>query len=274
MKIERAKGRGRYMTLSVDVPELSQGWHVKLRPASDSSKLTDEAERTRWARGRLPTPERSYVRRLPGVALLVTKTLEGKPSYKYIDALEPRVIIAGISTAIHTMRQAHTSDFPFAPPRWATEQATRANVRQLATSKTKHKELHPDFAGRTLPELNNIIDAGPGNDEKVLSHGDLCMPNVLLNDEGGMTGIVDLGGLHVGNAQLDLAIMSWTVQANMGGKWADHLLDLHGVTAGDQGILYNRLAYDLGLERPAPWAWTQTPQLAEQRTRLSAERND
>lgn len=202
--------------------------------------------------------------------MLVTKTLEGTPSYKYIDVLEPRVIIAGISTAIHTMSQADTSDFLFAPPRWATEQATQANVRQLATSKTKHKELHPDFAGRTLPELKDIIDAGPGYNEKVLSHGDLCMPNVLLDDKGRMTGIVDLGGLHVGNSQLDLAIMSWTVKANMGEKWSNHLLDLHGATADDQGILYNRLAYDLGLERHDPWAWTQTSQLAEQRTRLSA----
>ena len=258
------------MTLSVDVPELSQGWHVKLRPASDSAKLTDEAERTRWAQGCLPSPEWSYACRLPGVAMLITKTLEGTSSYKYIDVLEPRIIIAGISTALHIMRQTDTSDFPFAPPRWATEQAAETNVKRLAASRDKHRELHPDFAGRTSHELRDIIDAGPCSDEKVLSHGDLCMPNVLLDDEGSMTGIVDLGSLHIGNGQLDLAIMSWTVEANMGDKWANHLLDLHSATVGDQGILYNRLAYDLGLERPDPWAWTQTPQLAEQRARLTA----
>lgn len=269
MKIERAKGHGLYATLSVEAPALLQNWHVKLRPSSDSTKLTDEAERTRWARGRLPVPERAYAGSLPGVVMLITKTLEGTPSHKYINTLEPRTIIAGISSAIRAMQRIDTADFPFDPPHWSTHQAAEASIDKLATNPTKHRELHPDFAGRTLSELKDIIDAGPGDTEKALSHGDLCMPNVLLDDKGSMTGIVDLGGLHVGNSHLDPAIMSLTVQANMGDKWAGELLDLHGATANDQGILYSRLTYDLGLERPDPWAWTQTPQLAAQRERLS-----
>jgi aminoglycoside phosphotransferase len=270
MNIKRAKGHGRYATLSVEVPELSQGWHIKLRPASDSIKLADEAERTRWAQGHLPAPEKAYFRRLPGVAMLITKTLDGTPSYKYIDVLEPRALISGVSSAVQTMRRVDVTDFPFAPPRWATEQGATENVGNLAVSGSRHRELHPDFAGRTLRELKDVIDAGPGEGEQVLSHGDLCMPNALLDEVGTLTGIVDLGGLHVGSAALDPAIMSWTVQASMGDRWANQLLEMQGTNANDPAILYNRLAYDLGLERPDPWAWTQTPQLAEQRERLSA----
>lgn len=271
MRIKRAKGHGRYVTLSVEVPEFSQGWHVKLRPASGSAKLADEAERTHWVRGHLPVPERVHACHLPGVAMLITKTLDGAPSYKYIGVLEPHIIVAGISSAIRAMRNTDITGFTFEAPRWATHGGAEANIEQLATNPAKHRELHPDFAARTLPELKDIISLAPDDNEKVLSHGDLCMPNVLLDREGTMSGIVDVGGLHLGNSQLDTAIMSWTVQANMGDKWAIKLLDLHGANANDQGILYNRLAYDLGLERPDPWAWIQTPQLAAQRERLSAQ---
>jgi aminoglycoside phosphotransferase len=184
--------------------------------------------------------------------------------------MEPETIISGVSSAIKAMRDVDISSFPFAPPRWATEQGMNENIKHLVTSKTKHSKLHPDFANRTLQELRDIADCPPRKDTKVLSHGDLCMPNVLLDDKGTMLGFVDLGGLHIGNSQLDLAIMSWTVQANMGNLWANHLLAMHEASGDSQDIVYNRLAYDLGLERPDPWTWAQTPQLAEQRARLSA----
>jgi aminoglycoside phosphotransferase len=201
--------------------------------------------------------------------MLITKTLEGAPSHKYIGVLEPTAILSGVTSAIGVMRKIDTSDFSFAAPRWSTEQGIADNLKRLETSKTKHRELHLDFAGRTYQELQDIIDRGSGADKKVLAHGDLCMPNVLLSGRAALAGIVDLGGLHVGDDKLDLAIMSWTVQANMGDKWANHLLETHETTADDHGILYNRLAYDLGLERPDPWAWTQTPQLVEQREILA-----
>jgi len=269
MNIKRAKGHGRYATIAIEAPEYAQGWHIKLRPGKDGAKQAAEAARTRWTRDCLPSPQQARTIRLPGISMLITKTLEGEPSHKYIDTLEPAAILSGVTSAIEVMRETDASSFPFTAPRWTTEQGTIDNLMRLKTSKAKHRELHPDFAGRTYQELRDIVDGGSGSDEKVLAHGDLCMPNVLLDGSGALAGIVDLGGLHVGDSKLDLAIMSWTVQANMGDKWANQLLTTHEAVADDQGILYNRLAYDLGLERPDPWAWTQTPQLAEQRERLS-----
>lgn len=270
MNIKRAKGHGRYATIAVDMPELSRGWHIKLRPGEYQARQTDEASRTRWAHEHLPAPNHARAIRLPGFSMLITRTLEGRPSHKYIEVLPPTAILSGLASAIKLMRSTEATDFPFTPPHWTTEQGIEENFKRLSTSKTKHRELHPDFAGRTRQELHDIVSSGPASSEKTLTHGDLCMPNVLLDGRAALTGIVDLGGLHVGDPDFDLAIMSWTVQANMGDKWANHLLDMHGTTANDQGILYNRLAYDLGLERPDPWAWTQTAQLSEQRERLAA----
>ncbi len=270
MNIKRAKGHGRYATLAVEIPGSREGWHVKLRPGGYHERQTNEAARIRWARERLPAPPQAHAVRVPGLSMLVTETLEGQPSHKHIEALPPAVILSGLTTALARIRETDTAGFPFAPPRWTTEQGIAENIERLQTSKTKHRELHPDFAGRTVQELRDIMDSSPASGEKVLAHGDLCMPNILLTGKAALAGIVDLGSLHVGDGDLDLAIMSWTVQANMGDKWANQLLDSHGATASDQGVLYNRLAYDLGLERPDPWAWTQTPQLAGQRERLAA----
>ena len=267
MDIKRAKGHGKYATYEVNAPELRFNQHVKLRPASHANRLIDESRRTNWANEHgLPAPTARAIR-LPGIALLISKTIEGRPSHEYIDIVHPEIIIRGLSRALETISRVDIMGFPFVAPHWATQQGTETNVKKL-TSK-KHRELHPDFARLTTNELRNIIDTGPNTQLTTLNHGDSCMPNVLLNVNGDISGIVDLGGLHIGNDKLDLSIMSWTIQANMGTKWADQFLDLHGATTQDQGILYNRLSYDLGLERENPWAWTQTDKLAAQRERLS-----
>lgn len=269
MHIKREKGHGIRATLALEIPELSQNWHIKFRPPTESDALVDEAERINWAQGRLPVPERAYALRLPGISMLITKSLEGTPSYKLVDVLEPEAIVSGVSAAIGLIRAADIMGIPFDPPYWATQQGAEDGIRQLAISPVKHRALHPDFAGRTHQELKDIINGGPGEDVQTLSHGDLCMPNVLLGANGEVKGIVDLGSIHVGNSRLDLAIMSWTVQAIMGSRWSGRLLQAYGAVETDQSILYNRLAYDLALKRPEPWAWTQTQQLAEQRERLS-----
>jgi len=270
MKIKRAKGHGLHATFSVDLSEKDSSWHVKLRPAKDHARMIDEAMRTRWAHTRfpIPTPDRARVMRLPGVSALITETIEGTPSHQCIETLEPHVILRGLSSAITSIRNIGTLGCIFKPPHWTTEQGIEENLKNLQNSKTKRKDLHPDFADLTFRELKDIADIGDDG-QKAVSHGDLCMPNVLIDDKGNPAGIVDLGELHIGSPNLDLAIMSWVVQANMGNRWAHHLLAAHGADSQEPVILHNRLAYDLGLERPGPWEWVQAPQLHEQRERLA-----
>jgi len=267
--ISRAKGPSHHSTLSVELPEIDQRWHIKLRPFINYDQLRNEANRTLWAQGHLPVPERVYAKRLPGVSLLITQTLDGSASYKHIGSLEPKTIIDGVFSAIKALSKVDVVDFPFEPPHWATEQGVGENLKLLTTSRTKRRNLHPDFAELTQGELEDIIDTGPGDVAPTISHGDLCMPNVLLGPEGTMTGIVDLGSLHSGNSQLDLAIMSWSVQANMGNEWASYLLGLCGCSASDGPIVFNRLVYDLGLEHSNPWGWMEDRRMSEQRERLS-----
>ena len=271
MNVERTKGHGRYATYSVHSPKLLKNWHVKLRPTQLDSQLENELRHMKWAQQRLMSPEKAYKLMMPGISLLISKTMEGIPSYKCIDVLEPDRIIASLSNAINTIRTVDAESFHFRQPYWTTEEGLETNIKSLANSKNKHQNLHPDFAGLTFQELKNIVDLGPSNQNVALSHGDLCMPNVLLNEDGDISGIVDLGDLHVGDPDLDLAVMSWTVQANMGDKWSNRLLNMHGTNADEHSIVYNRLAYDLHLEHPTNWAWVSDPKLVEQRARLSDE---
>ena len=269
--ISRAKGHGKYATYELGPHASGKSWYVKLRPASHLGQLNEEANRSNRARNSLPTPEKSLVARVPGLSLLISKSLDGEPSHKHIDKLEPSDIIAGLSCALKLLRGAETKNFPFSKPIWLTEAGIERNVRHLSSNPSKHRQLHPDFASLSLSEIKSITNQAPSSKSDNLVHGDFCMPNILLKSCGGVSGIVDLGGLHIGDPNTDLAILSWTVRANMGEKWSSELLKLHNSSEDDSSIKHFRLAYDLGLRRENPWEWTKTNKLTDQIERLSSE---
>lgn len=61
----------------------------------------------------------------------------------------------------------------------------------------------------------------------VLTHGDYCLPNVLVED-GGLSGLVDVGRTGLGNPEVDLAAGVWTLQYNYGKGFTRRFLDAYG----------------------------------------------
>jgi aminoglycoside phosphotransferase len=61
----------------------------------------------------------------------------------------------------------------------------------------------------------------------VLTHGDYCLPNVLLED-GKLSGVVDLGRVALASPEVDLAAGVWTLQYNFGPGFGRPFLDAYG----------------------------------------------
>jgi aminoglycoside phosphotransferase len=263
--IKRAKGVGlRSTTLEIGL-RTGSGWHAKIRSSSNAEVLNMEAEKVNWASDVLPVASKAFIKTLPGISVLLTKTLDGNPSFGLVGILPSEKLIAGITDATNRLRSVSTVNILFIEPEWTRPDSIETNLGKLALSKQKHRQLHPDFSRLTLNELRDMVDKGPGEQAKVLTHGDWCMPNVLMNSKGQVTGIVDLGELHVGDEKLDPAIMSWTIRANMGNQWEDSYLNSLNLNSQDDGINYQRLIYDLGLKHSDPWSWLDDSELAERR---------
>ncbi len=61
----------------------------------------------------------------------------------------------------------------------------------------------------------------------VLTHGDYCLPNVLVTD-GKLSGLIDVGQAGLGDPRVDLAAGVWTLQYNFGPGHAREFLDAYG----------------------------------------------
>ncbi|WP_415977086.1 phosphotransferase [Rhodococcus sp. 077-4] len=93
---------------------------------------------------------------------------------------------------------------------------------------------------RALP-----IDSPP-IDRLVVCHGDACMPNTLIDDNGAWAAHVDMGTMGVADRWADLAPAIWSIEYNYGRSYCDEFLTAYGVELDRE-----RLDYYL-------WLWEST----------------
>ncbi|ADO71896.1 nucleoside monophosphate kinase [Stigmatella aurantiaca] len=102
----------------------------------------------------------------------------------------------------------------------------------------------PEALARELDRLERAAQAlaeGP----RVLLHGDPCLPNFRVDSHGAFTGCLDLSGVGSGDRYWDLALAHWSVQHNLGERWAEAFL---GACCGEH-LDPDRLSFFAGLRR-------------------------
>jgi kanamycin kinase len=83
-----------------------------------------------------------------------------------------------------------------------------------------------------------------GDDDLVVCHGDPCVPNTIVGDDGGWTGHVDLGRLGVANRWADLAVASENLDLNFGEGWQPLFFDAYGIARDEDRIHHYRALWN------------------------------
>ncbi len=103
-----------------------------------------------------------------------------------------------------------------------------------------------DWSVATRLEQAGVEDFPPPPpiERLVVCHGDACVPNTLLLDDGTCGGHVDLGALGVADRWADLAIATWSTEWNYGPGFERTLLDAYGVEPDTGRSAYYRRLWD------------------------------
>lgn len=193
--------------------------YVKWTPP-DSVDLRQEAERLAWAGRFTSVPEVLTHGVDDDGSWLLTRGLPAS------SAVDPRWL-ADPETAAHAvgkgLRALHEA-LPLADCPW---------------SWSVQERLHR--AGRThAADLGEIPEL-----DLVVCHGDACVPNTLLHDDGTWAAHVDLGSLGVADRWADLAIAAWSTEWNYGPGWEGVVYDAYGIEPAPEKIAFYRRLWDL-----------------------------
>ena len=86
-----------------------------------------------------------------------------------------------------------------------------------------------------------MLAGRPASEDRVFTHGDLCLPNVIIHDKR-LSGFIDLGSAGIGDPYRDLALVGRSLNRNLGPGWADIFFAHYGLAAPDPDKLrYYRL---------------------------------
>ena len=205
--------------------------------------ITDEMVRLRWLTELMPVPALLHFEGSGDEAWLLTGALPGRTAWEWL-AGEPHRMPSIVASLAHLMARLHAVPL--------TSCAFNADhVRRLADARRRldaglvdaedFDEARADWAPEDVwQEMQRLL---PLAVDPVVSHGDFSLDNILLDAEGRVTGMIDLGRVGVADRYQDLAIL-WNCLSEFGPQAQSALFAAYGIEEPDERKLNFHLCLD------------------------------
>jgi aminoglycoside 3'-phosphotransferase-2 len=211
---------------------------VKREPEAPLAELRGEAERLRWlaAAGIACAPVLDLAA-FDGHDWLLLGALPGRDLLA--SGIEPAAGIGLLAQALGALHALDTRSCPF--DHRAGVRIAHARAR-MAAGLVDEDDLDDDNQG-LAPELlfARLEDMAPAAEDLVVTHGDACLPNLIVDDAGRLSGWIDCGRLGVADRWQDLALAARDIGEEWGQAWVAPFLRAYGVEADGAKISFYRL---------------------------------
>ena len=229
---------------AADGPDAGPVRYAKWAPVgTDELDLPAEAERLAWVGDRSPVPRVLDQGSDDLGAWLVTAAVPGRSAVEARWSGDPAVAATAIGRGLRALHDAlPVASCPFS---WSVaDRVARADAR-LARGDGP-AQWFPEHRGLGVAGARARLDDPPVVDRLVVCHGDTCVPNTLLHDDGTFAAHVDLGSLGVADRWADLAVAAWSTEWNYGPGYDGHVYAGYGIAPDPERIAFYRLLWDLG----------------------------
>lgn len=199
------------------------GRYIKWGPLDPEASMRDEAERMRWAHTFTTVPQVLEQGQDAAHEWLVTRAVEGRSAVDPRWADDPATAVRAVGEGLRALHDT----LPVAECPWDWSVETR-----LANAVERGVEIPDDL--RTAPETDLLV----------VCHGDACLPNTLLTDDGRWAAHVDLAALGVADRWADIAVASMSTEWNYGPGWSDALIEAYGIEPDRERLEYYRRVWN------------------------------
>lgn len=211
--------------LTFRVGEGSSGTHVKWGPAGYRDLFRREVSALRWAATWITVPPvmEIDVDDADGGVLLVTSSLPARSAVDPHWIARPEQAVRACGEALRVLHEA----LPVEECPYTWEVSSR--IAEAASR------------GVVVPDA---LRSPPPVDRLVVCHGDPCVPNTLLDDDGSPAGFVDLGMLGLADRWADLAVGSMSIGWNFGPGYEHLYFEGYDIEPDPERIDYYRALWN------------------------------
>ncbi|MHA1953021.1 MAG: APH(3') family aminoglycoside O-phosphotransferase [Candidatus Heimdallarchaeaceae archaeon] len=214
----------------------NQTAYLKINKPESNFNLEKENAVLRWLEGKLPVPKVIFFSRYEDREYLLISEIQGKASF---EASSDEVKRQNIKILAEGLKKIHGMD-----PAGCPISNTPDILIQIAKSKLESKEMNNSkfdkrWRDKSPEELyQEILKNKPKEFDLVFSHGDYCLPNIII-ENGDLNGFIDWSYGGINDRYFDFAAVAWSIGYNFGEEWIKYFFEDYGV----EEIDWNRLRF-------------------------------
>ena len=209
-----------------------------------ANAIADEAVRLRWLAGRAPVPAVRLFACTADPDWLLTDAAVGRTGddrLKESPAMLP-VIVRGCAAL---MRALHTLPVDECPFDASHRVRLAAAWRNVAAGLVDEDDFDDDHAGWSavamLAETERLASICPA---RVVTHGDFSLGNILFDEAGEVTGLIDVGRCGVADPYQDIAVL-WQNMGEFGLRAQALLVEALSLAVDEPRLTFHRCMDEL-----------------------------
>ncbi|MEF2279971.1 APH(3') family aminoglycoside O-phosphotransferase [Deinococcus sp. YIM 134068] len=216
---------------------------VQARGSFPVSTLLQERERLRWLAGRVPVPAVVGYETTGEHEYLATTRLPGLPMSDPDALLHPERVVSLLARALRELHALPVRECPF---NMTLPVVLRLAREQVLAGGVDEADFDDERRGWSAADVwNELVRTRPESEDLVVTHGDACLPNLIVNGEY-VEGFIDVGRAGIADRHADLALTHRSLIRNLNEEYAERFLDTYGRAFVDERKLaYYRLLDEL-----------------------------
>lgn len=207
--------------------------YLKVATPPLEEELLAEKERLEWLQGRLPVPEVIAFSTDGRRAYLLLSEVPGLESYNEAFAQDITTVVRLLAEGLQLIHQVEIVHCPFDQRLTSKMAQARQRVQAGLVDVSDFDEQRKGMGADELFEL--LVASRPDVEEVVFTHGDYCLPNILIDPSAArISGFIDWGRAGIADRYQDLALAARSLTYNFGPGWEPLLWESYGLQTVDR----------------------------------------
>ncbi|MFP4078944.1 MAG: APH(3') family aminoglycoside O-phosphotransferase [Candidatus Izemoplasmataceae bacterium] len=190
---------------------------LKIQP--DGEEARHEHEVMRWLKGKLPVPRVLGFERDNKEAYLLMTRLTGKMACTDTTMNDPEQLTGILAKGLRKLWNVDIGPCPYL---YNLDERLHRAKKRVAQGLVAMDDAEPDTYGengfKDPKHLLKWLIRNKPNEELAFSHGDFCLPNILIA-HGEVSGYLDMGRAGIADKWFDIALCYRSLLHNYGGKY-------------------------------------------------------
>lgn len=204
-----------------------------------------------WLDGKTNAPKVLAFGEQEGTQTILISEMKGRPAHEYVEEhqFDQKVIEGHVARAGRAMRRLHDIEIDGCPFRQDITTKLSTARENIARGFVDEDDFDEENLDRSAFDIyDELVSCKPAKEDLVFTHGDLCLPNYLVDEDGEVTGFIDLERAGVGDRYQDIALFLRSFSHNAGSEMdvRETFCKAYGIdTLDEERLRYYRLLDEL-----------------------------